>query len=107
MNGPPFLACPETASDSGFTDFVLSPKRIAEELASIARNPQGVFTMNELAGANESVLRKIQVLLHSKKGVDFGYYKQTTVNRRILRRMVLDKLSDLSEYARLLREDSH
>ena len=46
-----FSGMPKTASDSGFTDFVLSPKRIAEELASIAMNPQGIFTMNEIAGS--------------------------------------------------------
>ena len=63
--------------------------------------------MNELAEANESVLRKIQVLLHNKKGVDFGYYKQATVNRRILRRMVLNKFIDLTEYVKFLRENSH
>jgi len=61
--------------------------------------------MNELAEANESLLKKIQVLLHNKKGVDFGYYKQTTVNRRILRRMVLNKFIDLNEYVKFLREN--
>ena len=102
-----FSGMPKTASDSGFTDFVLSPKRIAEELASIAKNPQGIFTMNEIAEAHESALRKIQVLLHNKKGVDFGYYKQTTIHRRILRRMVLNKFIDLNEYVQFLRENSH
>ena len=102
-----FSGMPKTASDSGFTDFVLSPKRIAEELASIAMNPQGIFTLNEIAEAHESALRKIQILLHNKKGVDFSYYKQTTIHRRIIRRMALNKFIDLSEYIQYLHENSH
>ena len=102
-----FSGMPKTASDSGFTDFVLPPKRIAEELASIAKNPKGIFTMNELAEAHESAIKKIEVLLHNKKGVDFSYYKQTMIHRRIMRRMVLNKFSDLDEYTRFLRENAH
>ena len=102
-----FSGMPKTASDSGYTDFVLSPKRIAEELASIAKNPQGIFTMNEIAEAHESALKKIQILLHNKKGVDFSYYKQTTIHRRIMRRMVLNKFRDLNEYIKYLHENDH
>jgi two-component system CheB/CheR fusion protein len=102
-----FSGMPKTASDSGFTDFVLPPKRIAEEVASMAKNPQGIFTMNELIEANESALKKIQILLHNKKGVDFSYYKQTTIHRRIMRRMILNKFADLTEYGKYLRENEH
>ena len=101
-----FSGMPKTASDSGFTDFVLPCKRIAEELASIAKHPQGIFTMNEIAEANESGLRKIHVLLHNKKGVDFSYYKQTTVSRRIMRRMGLNRFSDLNEYIKYLMQNT-
>ena len=99
-----FSGMPKTASDSGFTDFVLPCKRIAEELASIAKLPQGIFTMNEVAEANEPGLKKIHRLLHSKKGVDFSYYKQNTIHRRIMRRMTLNRFSDLSDYTKFLRE---
>ncbi|HEX7847332.1 MAG TPA: chemotaxis protein CheB, partial [Chitinophagaceae bacterium] len=102
-----FSGMPKTASDSGFTDFVLPCKRIAEELASFAKSPQGIFTLNELAEANESSLKKIQIVLHNKKGVDFSYYKQTTVHRRIMRRMALNKFQDLNDYNKYLRENAN
>lgn len=101
-----FSGMPKTAADSGFTDFVLPPKRIAEELASIAKDPRGIFTMNELAEANEPALKKIHLLLHNKKGVDFSYYKQTTIHRRIMRRVALNKFNDLSDYIAFLRENA-
>jgi two-component system CheB/CheR fusion protein len=100
-----FLGMPKMASDSGYIDFVLPCKRIAEELASVAQNPQDVLSMNEVVEANQTELKKIQLLLHHKKGVDFGYYKQTTVNRRIMRRMALNKFKKLSDYSKYLREN--
>ena len=102
-----FSSMPKTASDSGFTDFVLPCKRIAEELASIAKLPSGILSLNEIVEANMGELRKIQSLLHAKKGVDFGYYKQNTVNRRIMRRMALNKFNTLPEYVKFLREHTH
>jgi two-component system CheB/CheR fusion protein len=100
-----FSGMPKNAADAGYIDFVMPCKRIAEELASIAKNPQDLLSMNEIVEANEAELKKIQALLHNKKGVDFGYYKQTTVNRRIMRRMALNKFKNLSEYAKYLREN--
>jgi two-component system CheB/CheR fusion protein len=101
-----FSGMPKTATDSGYTDFVLSPKRIAEDIASLAKNPTGLFTINEQAEADKDELGKIQVLLHNKKGVDFSYYKQTMIHRRIRRRMLLNKFKHLTEYMAYLRENS-
>jgi two-component system CheB/CheR fusion protein len=102
-----FSSMPKTASDSGYTDFVLPCKRIAEELASIAKLPSGILSLNDIVEANAGELKKIQSLLHAKKGVDFGYYKQNTVNRRIMRRMALNKFNNLPEYVKFLREHTH
>ena len=102
-----FPGMPKSASDSGYTDFVMPCNRIAKELTTIARTPNGLLTMNELAEASEDDLKKIQVMLHNKKGVDFSYYKQTTVHRRIMRRMVLNKFHDLPAYIKYLKENAH
>ena len=45
------------------------------------------------------------MLMHSKRGVDFSHYKQTTIHRRIMRRMALNRLKDLDAYAQLLKEN--
>jgi two-component system CheB/CheR fusion protein len=44
--------------------------------------------------------------MYSKRGVDFSHYKQTTIHRRIMRRMALNRLKDLEAYARMLRENT-
>jgi two-component system CheB/CheR fusion protein len=100
-----FLSMPKMASDSGFTDFVMSCENIAKELSEMVKRPHGILTLNNVAEVNESELKKIQQLLHQKKDVDFGYYKQTTINRRILRRVGLNKSKNLAQYTKLLREN--
>jgi two-component system CheB/CheR fusion protein len=44
-------------------------------------------------------------LLRVRKGLDFSFYKQTTIRRRIIRRMVLLKLESSAEYADYLRKN--
>lgn len=93
-------AMPMSAITAGSVDFVLSPKRIAAELARIGRDPY-------LADAREvpegSDLDKICLVLRSATGVDFRLYKQATVRRRIARRMALQKIASLGKYAKILR----
>lgn len=51
----------------------------------------------------ESAFKKILLLLRNHCGVDFSLYKSTTIQRRITRRMVLNKNDTLEDYAGFLR----
>jgi two-component system CheB/CheR fusion protein len=93
---------PDSASSSGFVDFILSPEEIAKELSRLVTMPYIIIPPEKVIADNESELRKVHVLLHNKRGVDFLNYKQTTINRRILRRVALNKQKDLKEYVKYL-----
>ena len=54
-------------------------------------------------GAGASRFKKILLLLRNHSGVDFSLYKSTTIQRRIIRRMVLNKHASLEPYADFLR----
>lgn len=54
---------------------------------------------------NEADLQKILGLLHASSGIDFGEYKDTTLRRRIRRRMALHRTESLADYARHLEEN--
>jgi two-component system CheB/CheR fusion protein len=96
-----WAAMPMSAITAGAVDFVLSPKRIATELARVSRNPY-------LAGARDvpegSDLDKVCLILRSAVGVDFRLYKPATVRRRIARRMALQKIASLNKYAQVLKQ---
>lgn len=102
-----FDGMPQSAIASGDIDFILSPKKIAAELARIGKHPfiNNFKTRKEdLIDNDDPDLMKILQLLHKAVNVDFSVYKMRTIKRRIMRRMLIYKLVTLKEYARLLAD---
>ena len=56
--------------------------------------------------AADNGFKKILLLLRNHCGVDFSLYKSSTIQRRIARRMVLNKQDSLEDYAQFLRGNS-
>jgi two-component system CheB/CheR fusion protein len=100
-----YMGMPHYAADMGYVDFVMPPDKIAKELATLIRHPYSVTTQNDFFKEHKTELRKIHLLMHSKRGVDFSHYKQTTIHRRIMRRMALNRISDVEVYAQLLKDN--
>lgn len=90
---------PRSAVAAGCVDFVLSPERIAKQLARMATHPSGAGA----AKAAEDGFEKILRLLRDHTGVDFSLYKSSTIRRRITRRMGLNSNDTPEQYARFLR----
>jgi two-component system CheB/CheR fusion protein len=96
---------PRNAIAGGGVDNVLSPTEIAIEIARLARDgyvsqPDGASR----ALLPETELHQVLEILRASSGVDFSSYKRNTVNRRIARRMVLQKLPGPREYVELLKK---
>lgn len=97
-----YFGMPHASIASGSVDFVLSPREIAGELARIAMPVAS--THPDEPPEDEDYLNKIFILLRRRTGVDFTYYKLTTIQRRIRRRMLLHKIDNTNDYVRLLNE---
>ena len=95
---------PQSAALAGVVDFILPPedmpKKIAEVTRYMARSEQ---ELEQAAPQEEAVFKKILFLLRNRRGTDFTYYKQTTIRRRILRRVALNKSPDLVSYVLYLQ----
>ncbi|GGD83352.1 chemotaxis protein CheB [Planktosalinus lacus] len=106
-----FTSMPHSAIAAGMVDFILSPKEIALELARLSKHPF-VKTANggektdseDLIDNSDPDLKVILNKLYKTTGVDFSEYKMNTVKRRISRRMLLYKLTNLKQYAKMLTE---
>ncbi|MEJ7592255.1 MAG: chemotaxis protein CheB [Planctomycetaceae bacterium] len=72
--------------------------------ARIGHHPYVVPKMNVRATDDKPICAQIVQILHQTTGVDFTHYKFNTLYRRITRRMVLQKLDDLSQYVEFLRK---
>ena len=101
---------PHTAVATGHVDFILDPQEIAVELANISRHPYIASPTPEKAvevlGEGETAMQVIFSLLRAATRVNFTQYKHATLQRRILRRMVLHKLENIDDYVTYLREHS-
>jgi two-component system, chemotaxis family, CheB/CheR fusion protein len=100
---------PQSAIASGHVDFVFPPAAIADELVKISRHPYVMCPPDAetATSASERIdsLPRIFGLLRTTIGVDFTHYKQGTLRRRIMRRMVLQNLERLEDYVHYLQDN--
>jgi two-component system CheB/CheR fusion protein len=94
---------PAAAADSGYVDVIANPRKIASELARLARNRRSETSKKR--SIPENTLKSIFVLLRAKTDVDFSQYRKTTVRRRIQRRLVVHRLDNLDEYLTFLKRN--
>ncbi len=95
---------PSSAINAGVVDFVLPPEEIPKKILEVINKT--ILSDEELQNfprQDEDVFKQILSLLRIRKGVDFTYYKQTTIRRRILRRMVVNKNEEPGDYLKFLR----
>jgi two-component system CheB/CheR fusion protein len=91
---------PENAIHAEVVDFELSPEGIIKNILDIQQSILKSLPENVAPGpkAEEVFFSKILSMLDLRKGIDFTYYKQTTIRRRIARRMVLMNFSKVGDY---------
>jgi two-component system CheB/CheR fusion protein len=98
---------PKNAIDAETPDFVLSPGQIANELSRMANRPQLNYFENKKTSEQvkvETDLKKIIMMLKTSFGVDFTHYRDTTIDRRITRRMVITKTETTKAYIEYLQK---
>ena len=99
---------PRSAIATGMVDFVLPPAEMPAQLISYIKNkfegkplwtsPLDVKTMDSL--------NKIFFLLKSQTRHDFYHYKKNTILRRIERRMAVNQIARIEDYACYLEQNS-
>ena len=102
-------AMPRSAMAAGCVDYVLPPKGIAKELARIARHPyvgrSPALDAAQPASVPDSELATIFQILRRHAGMDFTPYRQTTILRRIQRRMVVHRIEKIKEYIKHVQKN--
>jgi two-component system CheB/CheR fusion protein len=106
-NSAQYPDMPRSAISAETVDFVLPPEKIAEELVRIAQHPEitrpKIEPPEPQIKENGKGIQQIFTLLKASFGVNFINYKKSTTNRRITRRMVLNKIETHKKYVEYLR----
>jgi len=93
---------PRSAVEAGVADYVLPPARIAQEVVRIQGLPPDREPLEDAFDGKDRLLKDIFRLLKSHSKVDFVDYKIATIRRRILRRMHINRVTDLADYVKIL-----
>src|SRR5665213_1871257 len=106
-----FDSMPKSAVKAGVVDFILPPEKIAERLVAINHPFHSDYSTGEISETlpqhDGEIFKQILTVLRVRRGVDFIYYKQSTLKRRIVRRMALAKIEKPADYLAFLRENKY
>ncbi|MBN2824902.1 MAG: PAS domain S-box protein, partial [Campylobacterales bacterium] len=97
-----YASMPRASIETGSVDAVLTPAIIGKEIQSIISAPN-IFFVNENAPRQ---LDAIYDILIERLGTDFTDYKINTIQRRIHRRMAVNKIDNLDEYVEYLKNSN-
>lgn len=99
---------PRNAVEAGVVDFILPPEEIPEKIIEITSH---LHENGEKKAGNshqdKEGFRQILAVLRIRKDTDFTFYKQSTIQRRILRRMVINRYKKPITYLAYLRENTN
>jgi two-component system CheB/CheR fusion protein len=99
-------AMPRNAIATGLVDYVLPPAEMPAQLMAYAAHAFGKTprTVSPSTPRAETALKKSLVLLRAQTGYDFSQYKQSTITRRIERRMAVQQVERMDDYVRYLQQ---
>lgn len=97
---------PRAAITAGVADFVLPAEKMAQQLVEYVEKSYGKREVRRKEIAKDSTnLTAILSLVRIRTKRDFSGYKQSTINRRIERRMGVNQIDIISHYLKYLREN--
>jgi two-component system CheB/CheR fusion protein len=101
----PFM--PRSAINTGLVDYVLPVEQMPGEIIRYVKHPYLEGREKELPADkhDQNFLQKILMLVRANTKHDFSHYKQTTIRRRIGRRLAVHKIKDIADYFRYLQQN--
>ena len=105
--GAKYDGMPRSAIETGLADYILPADKIPQELLSYVQQPylKPAKKLQTEEKQFAGYVQKVLMLIRSVTGRDFTGYKQSTIHRRIRRRMAVHKIEHVADYHRYLQEN--
>lgn len=104
-----YSGMPRSAIATGLVDFVLPPEEMPKQIIAYVRTGPGQKRLGDDAprqvvpSGSPEAMELLFTLLRDETGHDFSEYKQTTVHRRLQRRMAVQQVERVEDYAQFLK----
>jgi two-component system CheB/CheR fusion protein len=96
---------PRSAISTGLVDYVLPPAEMPKQLIAYVRHAFERVPEAATSPRDGDFVRRLCALLRTHTGHDFSQYKETTLVRRLERRMAVHLIAQPEEYLRYAREN--
>ncbi len=101
-----FDSMPRSVIDAGLTDIVAPADELPGRIMAYLEHVPHAGAHEAAVESNmRGALEKILILMRSRTGHDFSYYKKNTLYRRIERRMGIHQIDRIPAYVRFLNEN--
>ena len=99
-----FSGMPHSAIATGLADYILSAGEMPSALLKFIRHPFLAQPGGARLQPTANTMQKIEELVRARTGVDFSGYKQSTVVRRLERRIGISQVENTEQYLEYLRQ---
>ncbi|MEM8947071.1 MAG: chemotaxis protein CheB [Planctomycetota bacterium] len=100
-----FDGMPRSAVETGVVDIILAPQQMPNEILHRIYDDTDIEASEDGRLISEVGMTELVGALREAYGIDFSYYKPTTVTRRVERRLQLCGFTKLSDYAQSVLSD--
>ncbi|MBC8126513.1 MAG: PAS domain-containing protein [Gloeobacteraceae cyanobacterium ES-bin-144] len=101
-----FDSMPRSVIDAGLADIVAPAEELPEKIMAFLKRTALVADTGQVVDEKlQGGLEKILILLRTRVGHDFSFYKNNTLYRRIERRMGIHQIDKIAGYVRYLQEN--
>ncbi len=102
-----FDGMPRSAIGTGLVDMVLPVEKMAEAILSYVKRPSmmGTEQSERVHKTFQSFMEKILLLIRAQTGINFMDYKQSSIRRRVERRMAMHQIDSIEDYFRYIEEN--
>lgn len=101
-----FDGMPRSSIATGLVDYILPPAKMPEALINYIKHPlvREKKSLEVDLQDNLDTVTKILLILRNYSGIDFSFYKDTTILRRLERRLSINRYQTLEEYLEFLKD---
>jgi two-component system CheB/CheR fusion protein len=102
-----FDGMPRSSISTGMVDYILTPGEMPEALLNYVKHPfiQKTDNIENQISREEDHLSKIIMIIRDHTGIDFSNYKESTVIRRLEKRISINRYDNIEDYVDFLAKN--
>ena len=99
-----FDGMPRSSISTGMVDYILTPGEMPEALINYVKHPfiQESEKIENQISQDEDYLSKIIMIIRDITGIDFSNYKESTIIRRLEKRISINRYDKIEDYVNFL-----